>query len=82
MYCLFPKRMNAKKQDHIYNLKENLTSSLSYDIGNRLMDKGRGEERESEINGQSSMDAYILARVNREPVGICCTIQGTQTGAL
>ena len=64
MYCLFPQRMNAKKQDHIYNLKENLTSSISYDIGNRLMDKGRGEVGDNEINGESRTDAYTLTCVN------------------
>ena len=64
MYCLFPKRMNAKKQDHIDNLKENLTSSISYDIGNRLMDKGRGEVGDNEINGESRTDAYTLTWVN------------------
>ena len=56
--------MNAKKQDHIYNLKENLTSSISYDIGNRLMDKGRGEVGDNEINGESRTDAYTLTWVN------------------
>ena len=28
------------------------------------MDKGRGEEGEGEINGESSTDAYILTYVN------------------
>ena len=32
---------------------------------NRLMDKGGGEEGEGEINGESSMDAFILTYVNR-----------------
>jgi len=40
------------------------------DIENTLMDKGRGEEREGEINGESSMDAYTLTHVNRQPMGI------------
>jgi len=31
----------------------------------RLMDKGGGEEGEGEMNGESSMDAYILTYVNR-----------------
>ena len=34
-------------------------------IENRLIDKGRGEEGEGEINGESSMDAYTLTYVNR-----------------
>ena len=34
------------------------------DIENRLTDKGRGEEGEGEINGESSMDAYTLTYVN------------------
>ena len=46
------------------------------------MHKGGGKEGEGEMNGQSSMDAYTLVYVNREPMGICCTTQGTQTGAL
>ena len=46
------------------------------------MDKGWGEEGEGEINGESSMDSYTLTYVNREPVGICCMTQGTQTRAL
>ena len=32
---------------------------------NRLMHKGRGEEGVGEINGESSMDAFILTYVNR-----------------
>ena len=46
------------------------------------MDKGRGEEGEGEVSGESSMEAYTLTHVNRQPMGICCTTQGTQTGAL
>ena len=47
------------------------------------MDKGRGEEGVGEMNGESSLEAYNLAYVNREPLGICCVgIQGTQTGVL
>ena len=41
------------------------SSSGDADTENRLMDKGRGEEGEGEINGESSMDAYILIYVNR-----------------
>ena len=47
------------------------------DIENRLMDTGRGEER-----------VRCMERVNgnlpcvKEPVGICCMSQGTQTGSL
>ena len=29
------------------------------------MDKGRGEEREGEMNGESSMETYTLTYVNR-----------------
>ena len=46
------------------------------------MDKGRGEEGESERNGESSMEEYTLTFVNRWPMEICCMTQGTQTGAL
>ena len=31
---------------------------------------------------ESSMDAYTVTYVNRQPMGICCMIQGTQIGAL
>ena len=41
------------------------SSSGDADTENRLMDKGQGEEGEGEINGESSMDAYILIYVNR-----------------
>ena len=34
------------------------------DIGNRLMDKGRGEEGGGAVNGESSMDIYTLTYVN------------------
>ena len=34
------------------------------------------------VLGESSMDAYTLTYVNREPMEICCMTQGTQTGAL
>ena len=46
------------------------------------MDKGGGEQGEGEMNGDSSMDAYTLTYVNRQPMGICCMTQGNQTGAL
>ena len=32
--------------------------------------------------GESGMDVYTLTYVNRQPMGICCMTQGTQTGAL
>ena len=40
------------------------------------------EEGEGEVNGGSSVEAYILTYVRRQPIGICCVAQGTQTGAL
>ena len=43
---------------------------------------GRGGGGEGEMNGESSMDACTPTFVNRQPVGICCMTQGTQTGAL
>ena len=46
------------------------------------MDKDGEEEGEGEMNAESSMDAYTLTYVNREPMEICCMTQGTQTGAL
>ena len=46
------------------------------------MDEGGEEEAEWEINGESSMDVYTLMLVNRQPVGIGCITQETQTGAL
>ena len=55
-------------------------SSGDVDVENRLMDKGWGEEGEGEIYGESGTGAYTLTYV-KQPMGICCTTQGTQTGA-
>ena len=41
------------------------SSNGDTDIENRLTDKGGGEEREGEMNGESSMDADTLIYVNR-----------------
>ena len=41
------------------------------------MHMGRREEGVGETNGESSMDAYTLTYVNREPMGICCMTQRT-----
>ena len=46
------------------------------------MNKGGGEDGEGEMNGERRMEAYTLTYVNRQPMGIFCMIQGTQTGAL
>ena len=43
------------------------------------MDKGGEQEGEGEMNGESSMDACTPTFINRQPVGICCMTQGTQT---
>ena len=45
------------------------------------MNTGSGEG-EGGLNGESSMEIYTLLYLNREPVGICCMTQKTQTGAL
>ena len=45
------------------------------------MDMGGGEEGEDEMNGESSVETYTLPYV-KQPMGICCMTQGTQTGAL
>ena len=59
------------------------TAMENTEIEKTLMDKGRGKEGVSEMNGESSMEAYTLTYVNRQPLGIYCRgIQGTQTGAL
>ena len=58
------------------------SSSGDADTENRLMDKGWREEGEGEINEDSTMGAYRVTQVNRQPMGICCMTQGTQTGAL
>ena len=39
----------------------NIYSEL--DMENRLVDKGKGEEGEGEMNGESSMETYILPHV-------------------
>ena len=46
------------------------------------MDKDGEEEGEGAMNPESSMDAYTLTYVNKQPMGICRMTQGTQTGAL
>ena len=46
------------------------------------MDRDGGGRGEGEINGESSMDAYTLTYVNRQPIRISCMTQGNQTGAL
>ena len=48
-------------------------------IENRVTDKGGEQEGEGEMNGESSMDECTPTFVNRQPVGICCMTQGTQT---
>ena len=53
---------------YIWNLEkstdERIQSSCGYaDIQNTLMDKGRGEEAEGGVNGQSSMKPYTLIYV-------------------
>ena len=45
-------------------------------------DKDEGKEGEGEMKGESSMEAYTLTYVTRQPMGTCCMTQGTQTGAL
>ena len=46
------------------------------------MDKGGEQEGEGDMNGESGMDACTPTFVNRQPLGICCMTQGTQTRAL
>ena len=58
------------------------SSNGEADIENRLTDKGGGQDEQSEMNGESSMDAYAPTFVNRQPMGICYMAQGTQTGTL
>ena len=43
---------------------------------------GGGEEGKGETNGESSVDAYTVTRVNGKPMGMCCMVQRTQTKAL
>jgi len=59
-----------------------LNNNGDADIENRLTDKCGEQEGEGEMNGERSMDACTPTFVNRQPVGICCMTQGTQTGAL
>ena len=73
---------------HIYGIQKDGTDESSQssngdsDTENRLMDKGGEEEGEGEINGESSIEVNTSTYVNRQPMGICCVTQGTQTGAL
>ena len=50
-------------------------SNTDTDIENRLIGKGRGEEREGEMNGESSMETYTLTYVKRQPMEICSMTQ-------
>ena len=65
------KRKQIYINTHIWNLEGWYwwiyvqSSNGDTDMENRLMDKGRGEEEEGEINGDSSMDAYTLTYVSR-----------------
>ena len=49
-------------------------------IENRLMDMGRGEERVRCMERVTWNLHYHMG--NRQPMGICCMAQETQTGAL
>ena len=40
------------------------------------------KEQTLHSHAESCMEAYTLTYVNRQPMGICCMTQGTQTGAL
>ena len=48
-------------------------------IESRLKDNGGEQEGEGEMNRESSMDACTPTFVNRQPLGICCMTQRTQT---
>ena len=63
----------------------NLSAGQQWRCRHREETYGQGrveEEGEGEVNGGSSVEAYILTYVRRQPIGICCVAQGTQTGAL
>ena len=47
------------------------------DVENRLMDKGRGEEGEGEMNGESSMKAYTQPHVKQIANGNLLDNSGT-----
>ena len=42
------------------------------DTENRLIDTGRGEERQGEMYGESNMEIYNTICKIRQPMGICC----------
>ena len=44
------------------------------------MDMARGEEREGEMYGESNME--LTVPYVKQPMGICCMTQRSQTGAL
>ena len=53
------------------------------DIENILMDMGRGEERVRYMERVTwKLTLPYLHYQNRQPMGICCMAQETQTGAL
>ena len=65
------KEKNKYINTYIWNLEGwywwicSQSSNGDANIEKRLIDKDGGEEREGDINGESSMDAYALMHVNR-----------------
>ena len=59
------------------------SSNGDVDIENKLMDKGRQQEGEGEMNGQSSTDAYTLPYVKQTADGkLLCDSEDSDWGSV
>ena len=62
---------------------KNLLSGQQWRNRRKEQTYGHGERgEEGEMYGKSNMETYITMCENRQPMGICCMYQETQTGAL
>ena len=68
---------------HIYGIQKDGTDApiCREAVETDVWDKGKGEEGEGEMNGESGMEICTLPYV-KQPIRVCCMTQGTQTRAL
>ena len=68
---------------HIYGIqKEDIDKSVCRAAVETQTQRTDLWTRVSEMNGESSMNAYAPTYVNRQAMGVCYMTQGTHTGAL
>ena len=64
-------------------IPKNLFPGQQWRNRHRELTYGHGERGgEGEVHGESNMETYITICKIRQPMGICCMSQGTQTGVL